>query len=466
MPSKKADAKSAFCILMKRVAIVFILILLLAACASSEETTEPVAATDVPTVASGQAEQTVVDEQPSPTSTANPTPSISPTKPIVATQESSEVESMAITQSAEFATSLPLIVNSESTTPTLAKSIELEEVAGGFEKLVYLTHAGDDRLFVVVAPGLIYIIENGSVLSTPFLDITDRVKDSGSEQGLLSAVFHPDYANNSRFFVYYTGNGDSVFVSEFSGDGNQANASKERILLTVAQPFRNHNGGQLKFGDDGYLYIGLGDGGSGGDPQNHGQSPKTLLGSILRIDVDNGEPYGIPADNPFVDNANAADEVWTFGWRNPWRFSFDRATGDMYIGDVGQNQWEEISFESADSSGGANYGWNVYEASHCYLNDCESILPDAVPPILEYDHGAGCSITGGYVYRGTALPTLNGNYLFADFCTGTVWASIQPHEMQIVLDSGLSISSFGEDAQGELYILHIGGTVYKIIGAE
>ncbi len=456
----KADEIVRFLHPMNRF-IPILFVLLLVACGGADAPVEPVAVTDVPTVTT-VTEQVAATSEPVATSadlqaaTPEPTATVSPPEPTT----EAVVE---ITPSAEFATSLPLIVNES---PVLAQSLQLTEIADGLEKLVYLTHAGDDRLFTVAAQGRIYVIENGTVLDEPFLDIADRVDDSGSEQGLLSVAFHPDYANNNRFFVYYTGAGGSVIVAEFSGDGNAANENKERVLLTVPQPFRNHNGGQLQFGDDGYLYIGLGDGGSGGDPENNGQNPQTLLGSILRIDVDNGDPYAIPSDNPFVGDTSGADEVWTYGWRNPWRFSFDRATGDMYIGDVGQNVWEEISFESAESTGGGNYGWNVYEGTHCYINNCENLLPDAIPPILEYDHSEGCSITGGYVYRGADLPALDGNYFFADFCAGTIWSSTQPNQMQVVLDAGYSISSFGEDARGELYVLDIGGVVYKIVGSD
>ncbi len=434
LPLKKAGVNARFLYPpMKNFALILILATMFAACQASEE----------PTVVDTPLETTVTLQEITPTVA-------------VAMEEA--------TPSAEFATALPLLRNGDP--PILAQSIELVEVARGLDRLVYLTHAGDDRLFTVAAEGRIYLIEDGDVANTPFLDIRDRVNDRRNEQGLLSIAFHPDYANNNHFFAYYTGDDGETVVSQFTGVGNKADPDSERIILTVPQPYGNHNGGQLQFGDDGYLYIGLGDGGSGGDPDNNGQDKQTLLGSILRIDVNNGNPYAIPADNPFVKDEEAADEIWTYGWRNPWRFSFDRATGDMYIGDVGQNAWEEISFEASGSPGGGNYGWNVYEGSHCYLDDCETLLPGAIRPILEYGRSEGCSITGGYIYRGEELPELNGNYLFGDFCSGTVWASTKPGEMQVVLDSGLSISSFGEDAAGELYVLDIGGAVYKIVDSD
>ena len=351
----------------------------------------------------------------------------------------------------------------------LAENIAFEEIAGGFQRAVYLTHAGDDRLFVVEQAGRISTIRDGVISPAVFLDITAKVKSDRSEQGLLSVAFHPDYANNGRFFVYYTNLEQAVVIAEYNLLGiNYADVNSERIVLTVPQPYSNHNGGQLQFGPEGYLYIGLGDGGSGGDPQGHGQNPGTLLGTILRISVDGAQPYDIPADNPFVSDSAALDEIWAYGLRNPWRFSFDRLTDDLYIADVGQNMWEEVSFESAESQGGVNYGWNPFEGTHCYIDDCSDYTN--TPPIIEYDHALGCSITGGYVYRGSDFPSLNGNYFYGDFCTGIVWATVQPSsgEWQVaqVASTDYSISSFGEDMNGELYVLDHNGTVLKIVASE
>ncbi|MEM7798118.1 MAG: PQQ-dependent sugar dehydrogenase [Chloroflexota bacterium] len=345
---------------------------------------------------------------------------------------------------------------------------DVEFMMGGFAKPLYVTHAFDERLFVVQQTGQIMIIENGIKLDTPFLDISDRVNDSGNEQGLLGLAFHPDHQFNGRFFVNYTDANGSSVVSEFliTSDRNVAIPSSERKMMTVAQPFRNHNGGHIAFGGDGNLYIGLGDGGSQNDPENHAQNPNSLLGKILRIDVDNGDPYGIPADNPFVGNDAARNEIWSLGWRNPWRFSFDRLTQDMFVGDVGQNQIEEISYNPA-AAGGLNYGWRIFEGTACYLDDC--LTPNLVNPIGEYSHAGGhCSVTGGYVYRGSQQPALYGNYIFADYCSGTFWrlfpngnGSWSQAEIGRV---NFLVSSFGEDASGELYVVNQGGEIYRLVG--
>jgi glucose/arabinose dehydrogenase len=343
-------------------------------------------------------------------------------------------------------------------------------VTEGLTRPLYLTHAFDERLFVVEQDGTIQIVENGRVLSQPFLDIGDRVGAQGNEQGLLSVAFHPDYQNNGRFFVNYTNTGGDTIIAQYqveAGNPNQAEAAGEVVLLTVEQPFGNHNGGLLKFGPDGYLYAGLGDGGSAGDPENNGQNPATLLGTILRLDVDNGseDGYTSPPDNPFVNSSEGGrDEVWAYGLRNPWRFSFDRLTGDLYIADVGQTTWEEVNFQPAGSSG-ENYGWNVMEGNHCYrAESCET--DGFVLPIFEYDHSQGCSITGGYVYRGRQFPSLNGNYFVGDFCSGILW-SLFPQAggawlATEVNDSDLLVTSFGEDVAGELYVVDRNGRIFQI----
>ncbi len=346
-----------------------------------------------------------------------------------------------------------------------APAVALEPFVDGLEAPVFLTHAGDGsgRLFAVEQPGTIRIIEDGEVRSEPFLDLRERVS-FGGERGLLSVAFHPDYADNGRFFVNYTAAGDGrTVVAEYGVSSDPDVASpQERALLEIDQPFSNHNGGQLQFGPDGFLYIGMGDGGSGGDPRQNGQDPGTLLGALLRIDVDAGDPYAVPADNPFVDRADARDELYAYGLRNPWRFSFDRCDGRLFLADVGQNQWEEVNLVEA----GGNYGWNVMEGTHCFGRaDCDR--SGLALPIAEYGHDAqgGRSVTGGYVYRGTDFPGLVGRYLFADFVSGRLWALTESGSdwtMEQVAQADFLVSAFGQDARGELYVLDHGGAVYRL----
>ncbi|HLA43043.1 MAG TPA: PQQ-dependent sugar dehydrogenase [Aggregatilineales bacterium] len=332
---------------------------------------------------------------------------------------------------------------------------------------VYITHAGDDRLFIVEQPGRIRILQDGAVLDTPFLDIQNLVNDSGNEEGLLSVAFDPDYATNGFFYVNYTSPARDTRIVRFqvSDDVNIANPDSAEIILSIQQPFPNHNGGQLHFGRDGYLYIGMGDGGSGGDPQGHGQNLETLLGAILRIDV-RQPPYIVPPDIPFVNEASAQPEIWSYGFRNPWRFSFDRVTHDLWIADVGQNNYEEINFQPASSGGGENYGWNLFEGTHDFQN-----APDDhsgfVFPVMEYSHDNGCSVSGGYVYRGTVLPELQGHYFYGDYCTGKIWTLVRSGDdwiNSLFLDSSFRISSFGEDANGELYLANFNDSgIYKLV---
>lgn len=348
----------------------------------------------------------------------------------------------------------------------------LTAVASGFRRPLYLTAApGDtaDRLFVVEQDGTIVTVHNGRRPAPPFLDIRDRVNARANEQGLLSVAFDPDFAANSTFYVYYTDSRGATVVARYRLAPNNpavADPGSEEIILRVEQPYSNHNGGLVLFGPDGYLYIGLGDGGSGGDPQGHGQDPRTLLGTILRVDVRRSATYVVPPDNPFVGQSDRRPEIWAYGLRNPWRFSFDRLTGDLYIADVGQNAWEEVSFQPASSTGGENYGWKVYEGSALFQGPPRAGL---TPPISEYGRQEGCSVTGGYVYRGRQLPALVGNYLFGDYCTGFVWALTPQADgtwvRTLLFDSNAQITSFGEDADGEVYVVDRQGTIYRITAA-
>lgn len=344
-------------------------------------------------------------------------------------------------------------------------NIELEPVVTSPELITYLTHAGDERLFLVEKRGRIMIIQDGEILEEPFLDIISLVYSSGSEQGLLSVAFDP--ADPNKFYVNYTNrpNGDTV-VARYHVSDNLVDMDSAEILLTIEQPARNHNGGQLQFGPDGYLYIGMGDGGSGGDPWDNAENLEVLLGKMLRIDVSGQETYAIPEDNPFVDDNRYRPEIWAYGLRNPWRFSFDRETGDLYIADVGQNQFEEINFQFADSVGGENYGWNATEGFDCFeIAGCDTSA--ITLPVSIYSHNEGCSVTGGYVYRGSEFPALQGIYLYADYCSGVIWgmtgADAGSPEVEVLLNTDLSIASFGEDAAGELYVLDLSGGIYHIV---
>jgi glucose/arabinose dehydrogenase len=334
-------------------------------------------------------------------------------------------------------------------------------VAQGLIRPVGIQNAGDgsERLFILEQAGRILIYNNARVLPTPFLNIIDEVGSSGNEQGLLGLAFHPHYAQNGLFFVNYTDRNGNTVIARFqvSADPNAADPASETPLLHVQQPFPNHNGGGLAFGPDGYLYVGLGDGGSQGDPFGNAQNTKVMLGKLLRIDVDSGNPYAIPADNPF------GNEVWAYGLRNPWRFSFDRATGDLWIGDVGQDTWEEIDFLLAGSPGGTNFGWNLVEGNHPYNGQAQ---PGFTMPVAEYSHTeGGCSVTGGYVYRGAALPEWQGIYLYGDYCSGKVWGLIRSTggwQSQLQFETGFSISSFGVDEAGEIYIANLQGSIDRL----
>ena len=334
-----------------------------------------------------------------------------------------------------------------------------ETVVSGLERPVDIQHAGDERLFIIEKVGRIRIVQDGGLVDFPYLDISDRVGSRGNEQGLLGLAFHPNYAENGLFFVNYTDKGGDTVIARYrvTADPNIGDPSSEMVLLRVSQPFGNHNGGGLDFGLDGYLYIALGDGGSAGDPFGNGQKLDTFLGKILRLDVDSAEPYSIPTDNPF------GNEIWAYGLRNPWRISFDSATGDLYIGDVGQGQWEEIDFIPAGAPGGVNFGWKYFEGTHGY-NGAPPQDAQFEPPVAEYDHGQGCSVTGGYVYRGS-MPEWSGIYFYGDYCTGTVWGLIRSDEGwqdEVLFGAVGNITSFGQDQSGEVYIATDGGQFLRL----
>jgi glucose/arabinose dehydrogenase len=324
---------------------------------------------------------------------------------------------------------------------------------------------------VVEKAGRVIILQDGTPLDQPFLDIRSRVGSDASERGLLSIAFHPNYASNGQFFLNYTNlEGDTVIARyQVTDDANVADPNSESILLVINQPAANHNGGHILFGPDGYLYIGMGDGGQAGDPWGNAQNRNVLLGKILRIDVDGEPPYAIPPDNPFVGQEEAQPEIWAWGVRNPWRMTFDRATGDFYIADVGQNMYEEVHLQPASSRGGENYGWDIMEGAECFPETETCDKAGLEMPIVVYSHRAGnCSITGGYVYRGPQFPVMHGIYFYADYCSGMLWALNQragDWQNRLMLETGMSISSFGEDEQGELYVTDLwGGGVYQVEG--
>lgn len=338
------------------------------------------------------------------------------------------------------------------------------EVARGFNRPLDLQHAGGQHLFIVEQRGIIWLIFEGELLSEPYLDIRDRVNDGANEQGLLGLAFHPAYAENGFLYLNYTQVDDSTVIARFarSEDPNRADPGSELKLLEFGQPYRNHNGGGLAFGRDGMLYIATGDGGSADDPEGNGQSLETFLGKLLRIDVDTATAYGIPADNPFVTR-EGQPEIWAYGLRNPFRFSFDSANGDLYIGDVGQNAWEEIDFQPEASNGGENYGWNIREGMHPFAGEGTEGFVD---PIAEYGHDRGCSVTGGHVVRAKALPDWNGVYLYGDYCSGLIWGLVRDQagmwQNQLLFETGLNISSFGLDSKGNIYLVDHSGGIYRL----
>jgi glucose/arabinose dehydrogenase len=418
--------------------LIALTLILLTACTQS---TTPTPTTE-PTIAAA----TNAPIEPTTASAIPPTTPPEPTQPAAATAE-------------------PSAIAEPTTLPTAQPSAELrlEPIADGFEQPVYLVSANDDtgRLFVVEQAGVVKILQNNNVSETPFLDIVERVGSSGNEQGLLSIAFHPNYRENGLFFANYTNRDGDTIISRFQASGDVADPQREAQILEIDQPYPNHNGGLLKFGPDGYLYIGMGDGGSGGDPQNHGQNLDSLLGKMLRIDVDAGEPYAIPSDNPFAQGGGRP-EIWALGLRNPWRYSFDKQTGDLWIGDVGQNKYEEIDFQPSGQAG-LNYGWKPLEGAQCYVEGCDPTAYTA--PVIDYSRDQGCSVTGGYVYRGQDITSLQGWYLYGDYCTGTIWMLRNDGsgwQNQVAIDSDAQLTSFGEDPQGELYVVDRGGAVYRI----
>ena len=356
--------------------------------------------------------------------------------------------------------------------PDGTEPVALQQVASGLIFPLYLTAPdGDSRLFIVEKGGTIRIVKEGSLLPAPFLDISAQVS-TGGEQGLLGLAFHPQYAANGRFVVHYTDLAGDTQVSEFrvSPDPDLADAASEVSILAEDQPFPNHNGGQVLFGPDGYLYIMLGDGGSANDPDGRGQSLADLLGSILRVEPLEGGGYAVPPDNPFVSTAGARPEIWSYGLRNPWRVAFDSATGDLYIADVGQQEWEEVNVSpSADGAGrGRNFGWRIMEGPACVgIHPCDQGSLEL--PVLSYNHSDGCSITGGLVYRGAAIPALQGHYFYSDFCSGWVRSFRLENGSAVdqfqwpTLAPGGNVPSFGRDASGELYVMSTGGVVFKIV---
>ena len=362
-------------------------------------------------------------------------------------------------------------------------------IAKDFEKPLYVTNYPNeiDKLIILEQNGIIKIINQ----SKPYLDISDRVHQPlypADEMGMLGIAFDPNFLENRTFYVHYNDNDNNTIISKFKDINNFGIPDSEQKILKLKQPYPNHNGGSIEFGPDGYLYIGLGDGGSAGDPENRAQDCTNLFGTILRIDVSVENGYKIPIDNPFI-NSHCLDEIWSYGLRNPWRFTFDKKTGDMFIGDVGQNNWEEINFESKDSNGGLNFGWKILEGTHCYPNDNNKCDKDGmIPPLFEYPNDAnylktiigfkqskstGCSVTGGYIYRGNNFPELYGRYFFGDYCTGKVWSidkrkknfDFVDHTQELLQNMNKKqfyLSSFGQDDNGELYLIDYNGELYSI----
>ena len=368
-------------------------------------------------------------------------------------------------------------VLAQDATPTwdpasFGSAFTLELYASGFEDPVGVVdpNDGSERLFVIEQGGKVRVLTGGAPLETPMLDLSDKVSTS-SEQGLLGLALHPDFAVNGEVFVNYTDVEGNSVVARFrisDDEPNQIDPNSAETILTLDQPFPNHNGGHLVFGPDGFLYIGFGDGGSSGDPEGNGQNPFTWLGSILRIDIDrtsDDRAYAIPADNPFADGSAGAPEVFIYGLRNPWRFAFDPANGDLFIADVGQNAIEEVTWLPSGQQAGANLGWDRFEGSTCFdTADCDAT--GTILPAFEYDHGFGCSVTGGVVVR-NSIPALEGVYLFADFCSGLLWGigrdANENWSASDPVETGLNVSSFGTTAAGDVLVIHHRGDIYRLV---
>ena len=383
---------------------------------------------------------------------------------ITRTGEVIDTVTLAQPPAAESAPSLPSVQAFPN-----PENYRWQQIVDGLEQPVGVAFPddGSGRMFIIEQRGKIRIFQDGQLLPEPFLDLSERVLN-GAELGLLGLAFHPDFAENGVFFINFTAQDHYSYVARFrvsADDPNRADMASETTVLRVKQPYQNHNGGHLAFGPDGYLYIGFGDGGSAGDPEGNAQNLSTFLGKMLRIDVDGGDPYAIPPDNPFASGGEGLPEIWAWGLRNPWKYSFDRLTGDLYIADVGQNQWEEIHFYPVGSPPGANFGWDFWEGLHPF----EGTPPagtEFVFPIWEYDHSQGCSVTGGFVYRGS-FPEWQGIYLYGDYCTGYVWGLLRDAagiwQNTQLYQTGMNIAAFGEDAQGELYLVNYRGEVYKLV---
>ncbi|MDX1995463.1 MAG: PQQ-dependent sugar dehydrogenase [bacterium] len=361
--------------------------------------------------------------------------------------------------------------------PTLVQWSEF--LTDEFDNPLYITNAGDgsNRLFVVEQTGYIFVVQDGEILFDPFLDVSmlltpDVFQGGYTERGLIGLAFHPNYEENGTFYIHYINQDEHAIVARYrvsADDPNVADPNSAVILIDEQDPFSNHNGGQLAFGPDGYLYIGIGDGGDLGDPLGYAQNPGVVFGKILRIDVDSGDPYAIPETNPFVDNADYRPEIWAMGLRNPWRFSFDALTNDLYIGDVGESTWEEINVQPADFAGGANYGWNAFEANVPF--DLDTPVPRGmILPVATYSHDEGCAVTAGHVYRGEALPALQGVFFYGDYCNGRVWTTYRGEDgtwnTSLFMETERQISSFGVDEAGELYLVDYKGSILKLTAAE
>ena len=385
---------------------------------------------------------------------------------------------VTVAPTAKLPTETPMLNLATRTAAPGQVRLRLMPVAEGLDRPVFVTHAGDGsgRIFIIEKSGTIRTLAAGRLLARPFLDVRERVGSAGSEQGLLGLAFAPDYDRSGHFYINYTDRrGDTVVARyQVTADPDLADPASESVLLKIAQPAANHNGGMLAFGPDGLLWIGTGDGGGANDRYGNGQNPQTLLGKLLRLDVADSpnQPYVIPPDNPWVasdwNGRDVRGEVWAVGLRNPWRYSFDRDTGDLWIADVGQNRYEEINRVPAGSAGGLNFGWPIAEGSHCFPEEKTCDRSGLAGPLFDYPHQDGnCSITGGYVYRGTLIPALQGAYLFGDFCSGKIWALAETGsgwQSPEILDTTLSISSFGEDEIGELYAIDLnGGVVYRLV---